>query len=316
MLPRIIFTSFFLFLLSTQGLLAQNHPAIKPGKVTCLAYIKGSLFAGTSDDGIFRSTDDGAHWMAADSGLGSRYISALCFANGKLFAGTSKSVFASTDCGKSWTPSGAGITSVEYYSCVGMPNFHPDPDVRVDALCAFGSTVIAYTPFGGTFRSTDAGNQWTLSATGPPRAHAFVCNGTHFFGGGDFGICVSSDSGATWLRVGDGGSISALATMGSDLFAGGGVARSSDNGAKWVSVNDGLDRCCATAFGVYASRIYVAMLRQGVFLSTNKGKSWTATGAALKGKIVTSLLVSGEKVFAGTQKYGVFISTDRGASWH
>jgi len=67
-----------------------------------------NLFAGTGEEGIFRSTDNGTTWNSANSGI-PQYTSVHSFAaNGiNLFAGTwLKGVFLSTNNGESWSPSG------------------------------------------------------------------------------------------------------------------------------------------------------------------------------------------------------------------
>ncbi|RJQ59206.1 MAG: T9SS C-terminal target domain-containing protein [Stygiobacter sp.] len=59
----------------------------------------GQIFAGTVNDGIFRSTDNGNEWVQINSGLTDNYVTSLAINSaGFVFAGTNKGgVFRSTD---------------------------------------------------------------------------------------------------------------------------------------------------------------------------------------------------------------------------
>jgi len=61
----------------------------------------GNIFAGTSGNGIFLSTNNGNSWTAINNRLTYHYVSALAIQGGKIFAGTpGLGVFLSID---SWT---------------------------------------------------------------------------------------------------------------------------------------------------------------------------------------------------------------------
>jgi ligand-binding sensor domain-containing protein len=69
----------------------------------------GHIFAGTWNDGIFRSTDNGATWDSAgpeDTAIRSIAINCL----GHIFAGTDgEGIFRSTDNGENWTQVNSGL---------------------------------------------------------------------------------------------------------------------------------------------------------------------------------------------------------------
>ena len=58
------------------------------GFVYSLAVSGTDLFAGTSDGGVFLSTDGGTSWTAASTGLMNTYVFSLAVSGSSLFAGT------------------------------------------------------------------------------------------------------------------------------------------------------------------------------------------------------------------------------------
>jgi hypothetical protein len=93
-------------------LLSQTLPKTA---ISCLA-VRGSLvLAGTADEGLFRSTDDGQTWEAANAGITSRSILSLHIAakesvfNEAIFAGTPNGgLFRSRDQGRNWVAINGG----------------------------------------------------------------------------------------------------------------------------------------------------------------------------------------------------------------
>src|SRR5262249_52893227 len=71
--------------------------------------VKGkTIFAGTFGGRVFRSTDNGANWT--DTGLAARQVYALAVSGIYLFAGSEQGVFRSADDGQSWAPINSGLT--------------------------------------------------------------------------------------------------------------------------------------------------------------------------------------------------------------
>ena len=68
------------------------------------------LFAGTYDHGVFVSSDSGASWSAADSGIAGMNVQTLVVHGSDIFAGTdTKGVFRSTNNGAYWTAVDSGL---------------------------------------------------------------------------------------------------------------------------------------------------------------------------------------------------------------
>ncbi len=131
---------------------------------------------------------------------------------------------------------------------------------------------------------------------------------------------------AQWVQLSESysGANHCVATMGSNLFAGGnGVWLSTNTGTSWTVI--GLHDTSVIALAVSGTNIFAATNNNGVFLSSNNGTSWTSVNEGLPngtsiaalavGDTNTSLDSSGPPMlFAGAQN-GVFLSTNNGTSW-
>ncbi|NEP49108.1 MAG: hypothetical protein F6K65_09875, partial [Moorea sp. SIO3C2] len=130
----------------------------------------GSLFVGTNN-GIFRSRDEGRNWVEINKGLTNLDIYSLAVnQKGYIFAGaTEGNVFRSIDQGESWVEIGSGgISVVEHKITIGGD---PDPlheweiiteslpSSIIRCLAVYGNTIYGGTEY-GIFRSLDSGLSW------------------------------------------------------------------------------------------------------------------------------------------------------------
>ncbi len=112
-----------------------------------------TLFAGTWDGGVFRSTDGGATWQAVNNGLATTDLLAVALSpayatDRTLFAGTNGSgVFRSADGGATWQAVNQGLTATDVRAVALSPAYATD------------RTLYAGTE-GGVFRSRDGGATW------------------------------------------------------------------------------------------------------------------------------------------------------------
>src|SRR6185436_3942198 len=78
-----------------------------------------SIFAGNSPAGIYKSTDDGAHWAQASNGLGDFDVNSVgAIPNGaggtNLLAGTYSELYISTNDGGFWQPANLQTLTLDY----------------------------------------------------------------------------------------------------------------------------------------------------------------------------------------------------------
>jgi ligand-binding sensor domain-containing protein len=105
-----------------------------------------TLWAGT-DDGVYRSTDAGAHWAKAGTGVGGNVHAVLSTA-GRLIAGADAGLFTSVDGGATWV------------AAAGVP-------ATVNALVQNPSDGALFAgSLAGVFESTDGGASWASESEG------------------------------------------------------------------------------------------------------------------------------------------------------
>ncbi len=300
-------------ILNVGGSLWQKTNGPAGGQVWAIAVNATSnlIFAGTSD-GIFRSSDNGNSWTAANNGL---VNTILCLviknSTGAVFAGTiNAGVYRSTDNGDSWTQINNGISNY-----------------RINVLAINPSTgvIFAGTYGGGVFRSSDNGNSWTAVNSGLTDTYVSALAvhstlGTLFVSIAPK-VYRSSDNGNNWTQVSNGlpalvyaNAITIQPTTGA-VFLGttAWVYRSTDNGDNWTQL----------AASPYTTRILGTNSSgtlfsgdNGFYRSSDNGDSWTQSSSGIPNTYYYAFAnhTGNGNLFVGTQ-LGIYRSSDNGVSW-
>ena len=261
---------------------------------------------------FYKSTDGGATWTHASSGLGyvpgvnltSVALSPGYASDQTLFAGMAGSgnapppggVFKSTNGGATWTAVNSGLPGGQVSSVALSPGYASD------------QTLFAGTFDNGLYKSTNGGATWTAVNSGLTNqgvisvalSPGYASDQTLFAGTYGGGVFKSTNGGATWtgssLPVPYGGgqvrTVNLSPGYASDqtLFAGtfdNGLYKSTDGGATWTNVNYGL------------------MTSQNGYL----GQGVDITSVAL-----SPGYASDHTLFAGTFDRGVFLSETGGVT--
>jgi hypothetical protein len=307
---------FFLWFLQTGVVNAQWQPTNGPygGLVHALVVSGDNLFAGFEGGGVFRSTDNGTTWTAANNGLAIMDVYTLAVSSTGLYAGTRDGVFVSVNKGTSWSDKNTGLTNR-----------------NVNALAVSGPKIFAGTNGGGVYQlDTDAEDipNWTRTGMTSGNVSALAVSGANVFAGTSNGVSLSSDNGMTWKLVStglpNGGSVDALLVNGTNLYAGLiagpfgsnlGVYLSTNNGSSWKAINGSLPSPLRV-YSLAASTDYlIAGTQLGVVYSTDNGTSWSFAGPSQPPMTVYSLAVmNGVGLFAGSEN-GVFYLINNESNW-
>lgn len=135
-----------------------------PPVVSCLTvssdYMRdGVIFAGTMEDGVFRSSDRGDHWVRWNFGLLDLHVLALAlspnFAQDEtLFVGTESGIFRSTNGGRAWREVSFPADLAPVLSLAISPDFKQD------------GVLFAGAESDGLWVTHDRGRTWTRLGEG------------------------------------------------------------------------------------------------------------------------------------------------------
>lgn len=281
-------------------------------RITVLAVnSSGHIFAGTQDDGLWRSTHRNGNWKQAGTDKLGSYISTFAInRNGDIFVGTSTGVFRSSDGGTSWIAANTGLPTIN--------------SIAIDS----NDVIIVSTIDKGIFRSKTNGESWQY--LGRFDLYAFKIVATlsgHFFlttncclnvGNWMGSIHRSSDGGDTWQAVyRDPPSFTGSLIMDissnawGDVFAASlwnGIIRSTDNGASWSVTNSSLTN--VNCLAVNSRGYFFAGQQEGEILySPDRGETWTRIGSGLMNNRIWSIAFdANDLAYAGDDSGRVFRS--------
>ncbi len=280
-----------------------------------------TLYAAAGQAGVFKSTNGGQQWRAANSGLTNTSVSALAIDPvdpRTLYAGTAGGVFKSTNGGETWSAANNGLP----IAIVGK--------LAIDAT----DPRTLYATAGGTlFKTSDGAESWSTTgqigvdalAVDPtsPRTVYVVRDGSNVY--------KSTDGGRSWNILAEyfypGATARTLAvdpTNARTLYAGMnsiGVYKSADGGETWNAANNGMTNRTVVALVFDPSNpqtLYAGTLNGGVFKSTDGAESWSAANGDLTDMTALALAIDPtdpQTLYAGTSLAGVFKSTNGGELW-
>jgi Secretion system C-terminal sorting domain len=255
------------------------------------------LYAVRQDSGVYRSTDDGANWIAVNTGITDLDIRALILNDdGSLYAG-GDGVFRTTDEGNHWTGVSSGLTSFVH-----------------DLAAGANGNLVAATD-GGVYRSTNNGGSWTnIGFQDTVIWNVAVNNAGDLFAGlyeDAGGVFRSTDNGGSWVAVNSGlidpYSRDLICRPNGDIYfidnVNGGLFRSGTNGDSWdlLDTQEIMGFAASLAFNSHGD-MFVGSA--GVFRSTDNGSHWTRLGS-LTDQVVSLAVNSAGILFAGTYADGV-----------
>jgi len=285
--------------------------------ITCLEFdanYPNTIYAGTSNEGIFVSSDLGKTWKWIGKGLELNqpgYVPTYVTINsiktvegkiGAIYAGTSNGLFLTADGGLNWGVT--GNLKGKVYSIYIDQN-----DVR---LILVGTD-------NGVYRSIDSGKSFEEANKDITNTivYCFLKDSSMkdaYYIGTNKGIFKTIDGCDTWLSVssGLGGAVYSIAQNPKKpyiLYAAvsTGVYRTYDYGDYWANITNWESKPSVVSISIdsFDDRIVLAVAKQGILLSKDSGENWNW--------IVTSNGVNINSCLATGQGFStVYLGTDRG----
>lgn len=277
----------------------QALPTLHRGSATAFgrSAATGTIIAAAAEQGLYRSTDEGATWERADTATPlplQEMISALSW-DDRIFwmTTTAGELRRSIDDGISWQ------------LVARLDPYQPSPFnlfVEDDLLIV------------GPHRSTDRGGTWTENRTVVKPAFTFRMNELLFTGSNP--LLKSTDDGASWERVSDPNtpfpSFHYAGSIGDSLILLSGLHLlliSGDTGRTWQQrEHAGWSRKLGTVR--HGNQLYV-MLDTNVVRTTDNGISWEPISPTLFSG--WSMLATDSVILVGAT--GLLRSTDDGETW-
>ena len=291
--------------------------------------VKGSnLFLSTSDNGVYKSTNNGVTWSAANTGITTPFLNMRCLTvcGTVLYAGSDgHGIFKSTNDGTSWTTVNTGLPGSFY---------------AVSSLAVVGTTIIAGTYGAGAYKSTN-GTSWTALNNGISSTDYIMgmgVNGNSIYASTMTGSLFKTTNYSTWDAVAVGPYMAtryeSFYATGSEFFVGSwgngsseksfGVYKTTDDGTTWDHI--GLTDYPVAVLEVSGNNILAGTydvsgnsFRVSLFKTTEADSTWAYNMGGFAGLNITALKANGAVAYlfddAGPGSSKVYRSTNNGNNW-
>jgi len=255
--------------------------------------VPGRMEAATNS-GVYRSTDSGSTWTAANSGLTLKPVTALALTQDTHASALFSTVRADTSAAEIWKIPGDSGTSP-----AGGPVPPTTSTISSIVVDPFDANAIYVLTCADLNKTTNGGGSWTSASSGAPLGSG-VCGTT----------LVPDPSTTSRLYL----TLSTTATTG--------LYRTTTGGASWTPAG-GLPAGKMNAVAVsnvHSNVLYASGLTNKVYKSTDSGATWTAASTGLPsgtGSFAGRLAIdptSDDVAYVATSA-GIFSTTTGGTSW-
>lgn len=320
---KIIITANHIFAISRQDCFRMNlsdtsWTNVKKGNWQSIYAKDSTIFLGSGDEGVFRSTDLGITWLAVNNGIDNRDIEELFITSNNIVlasaAGTSGSgVFRSTNNGESWE------------------RIDPNPYAwNFEGITEYNNVLYAFDfeNSARVYKSTDFGRTWFL----PPNSVApsdiiqtiYADETGIYVGVFRYGIFKSTNEGASWRIINSGlENKNVLAIKGNfrDLFCASydGIYKSPKSNFSWIKNSNGINNVWITVLAANGNKMFLGTYGSGLISYENSTFKKLNLGPDLL--FILDLKIYKNQIYVlatgwGPTMYTSFLfSSDNGNNW-
>jgi photosystem II stability/assembly factor-like uncharacterized protein len=307
---------------------SHNGDYLPPGALTIDPSNPSTIYLGRTLSGVYKSTDAGASWRAANLGMATTNdFRSCCISGVAVDPQNSNTLYALSINSVIYKSSNGGLSWLQVSS--GAWPFNGGP--RTLVVDPQNTSTIYGLLGAGVFRSTDAGATWNPYFQ--PRALPITSLlmdpvDTRTIYAGRF---KSADAGGSWVFLGAGAVALAIDPQSPWVLYGGkdisdgegclGISKSVDGGGGWVDTRSRTGCVFAIVIDPQNLSTLYAGSSSGVFKSTDAGVTWSDVNAGLSsngsfGPDVTALAIDPKSGTLYTAVAGkLFKSTDGAGSW-
>lgn len=253
------------------------------------------LFAGTAQNGLYRSTNNGDDWFPFNTNISSTSITGIITLNNVTYLSALGGGVFKSDSGNFFQSINGNLS---YFG------------VRV--LAVKDNFIYACMDNGDIFRTSNGGNFWAESSSGINSAiysSSGVLNNNIFIGTAGAGIYKSSNNGDFWLQVNNGLgnlNIRVIKIYGNTVYAGTqtGLYYSTNDGNIWNHLQTNFSNNDIRALEISGSHIFAGTHGAGIYKSSNSGQNWTAINEELYVLYINTIYKDINYLFAGAGSGG------------
>ncbi len=283
---------------------AQWIQSAEPGGGTInFLYNYEGRFFACAAGGLFMSTDNGKSWKQSDAGMKDQYILCMTAAATTYYVGTENGVFMSTNSGASWKDVNIPVTRTP-----------------VRTITIAGGDILASLS-GSLYRLINNGKTW-IQTTGDQFnkgvVTCFVQRDADVLAGTDEGgIYCSCDNGVNWKQINPGKhsyyDITALHVNGKYVYAGtsSGIYRFAFDGSHWNETQTGMPNIGVSNILSSGSDVFATAFRSPgyaeILVSSDIGSTWDdVTEGLFSRNAVSAFAISGSDLYVATIESGMW----------
>lgn len=278
------------------------------------------LFAGTSNNGVLISLNNGETWESINNGVIPTYINHVQVHEDYVFASASNCLYSTRNRGLTWEERNSGIIS----SRVNMLEVDTEGNI-------FAVAGDYFSPEDEIFRSTNQGSSWENISNNLPST---LINSIEIANDGSIMIAAhdltigqlfhSTDNGDHWTELLNGFTIfhpvGIVRNNANEMFVatdGDGVLKSSDNGQTWTNVSFGLG--CSNLSSIIIDLegnllVGTTCYETGIYKSSDNGATWNPSGTLFNESSIRFLKMNTDGVLFAANNY-IHRSLNNGLTW-